>query len=70
MYIHIAVFDKKLSCDQDTVLQAELVGRDAPTDIGILRIPSRGRLADSFQLQLQQKTLGFGVCRCIEDSGG
>lgn len=54
------------------MLQAELVGRDAPTDIGILRIPSRGRLADSFQLQLQQKTLGFGAAdvlriRVVED---
>lgn len=53
------------------MLQAELVGRDAPTDIGILRIPSRGRLADSFQLQLQ-KTLGFGAAdvlriRVVED---
>ena len=28
---------------EDSVLQAELVGRDPPTDIGILRIPSRGR---------------------------
>ena len=29
---------------KDTVLQAELVGRDPPTDVGILRIPSRSRL--------------------------
>lgn len=49
-----------------TVLQAELVGRDPPTDIGILRIPSRGRslpaveLGDSSNLRVGQLVVAIG----------
>lgn len=58
--------DLVVSLTDDTVLQAELVGRDPPTDIGILRIPSRGRalpaveLGDSTGLKVGQLVVAIG----------
>ncbi|CAJ1338544.1 unnamed protein product [Effrenium voratum] len=58
--------DIMVSLTDDSLLQAELVGRDAPTDIGILRIPSRGRslphveLGDSAQLRVGQLVVAIG----------
>ncbi|CAK8990714.1 unnamed protein product [Durusdinium trenchii] len=55
-----------VSLTDDTVLQAELVGRDPPTDIGIVRIPSRGRslpsveLGDSAKLRVGQLVVAIG----------
>lgn len=58
--------DIVVSLTDDSVLQAELVGRDPPTDIGILRIPSRGRslpaveLGDSSNLRVGQLVVAIG----------
>lgn len=55
-----------VSLTDDTVLQAELVGRDPPTDVGILRIPSRSRplpaveLGDSTKLRVGQLVVAIG----------
>eukprot|EP00929_Paragymnodinium_shiwhaense_P090804 TRINITY_DN50909_c0_g1_i1.p1 TRINITY_DN50909_c0_g1~~TRINITY_DN50909_c0_g1_i1.p1 ORF type:complete len:397 (+),score=42.37 TRINITY_DN50909_c0_g1_i1:70-1191(+) len=50
----------------DTTLPAEVVGRDPPTDVGVLRIPAAGRslpsvpLGDSASLRVGQLVLAIG----------
>lgn len=55
-----------VSLTDDTVLNAEIVGRDPPTDVGVLRIPSLGRalpavqLGDSGSLRVGQLVVAIG----------
>jgi len=55
-----------VSLTDDTVLNAEIVGRDPSTDVGVLRIPSLGRalpaveLGDSGPLRVGQLVVAIG----------
>lgn len=55
-----------VSLTDDTVLPAEVVGRDPPTDVGVLRIPARGRslpavsLGNSTALKVGQLVVAIG----------
>lgn len=55
-----------VSLTDDTVLHAEVVGRDPPTDVGVLRVPVSGRslpfvsLGDSGNLRVGQLAVAIG----------
>lgn len=55
-----------VSLTDDTTLPAEVIGRDPPTDVGILRIPSVGRslpsvpLGDSSQMRVGSLVVAIG----------